>query len=131
MKPDVFIKKITVQPQAIDDLDHVNNLIYLQWCLDAAKAHWISKTTPEQRQKYVWVVLKHTITYKSPAFLGEELTLKTWVQKCEGVKSFRNYQISNAKTNKLLVEAQTIWCLLHTKSKKPTKITEEIRNLFN
>ena len=115
---------------AIDALEHVNNVTYLQWCLDAAEAHWISKTDAHLREQYVWVVLNHFISYKNPSFLGEELETQTWIENYQGVKCERHYKIIRPKDGKTIIEAQTLWCLLDAKTFRPTKITEEIAALF-
>ena len=115
---------------AIDVRGHVNNLKYLEWCLEAAEAHWERNTSPEIRERYVWYVLHHSVDYRASAFEGEQLEARTWVFSAEGVKSERHYRIIRTQDNKTLVEAKTIWCLLDAKSQRPTKITDEIRNLF-
>lgn len=105
-------------------------MTYLQWCLDAAEAHWLLKTSELQREQFVWVVLNHFITYKNPSFLGEELEVQTWIENYSGVKSERQYKIIRLKDRKTIVEAKTLWCLLDAKSFRPTKITSEISQLF-
>ncbi len=35
----IFDLKITVQPEHIDILGHVNNVVYVQWMQDVASAH--------------------------------------------------------------------------------------------
>ena len=130
MNPNHFKYKITVPETAIDDLDHVNNIMYLQWCLDAAEKHWISKSNKSLRDKYVWVVLDHTISYRTPAFKGEEIEVHTWVAYHKGVRSERQYKIVRASDKQLLVEAKTTWCLLNAKTNRPTPISEEISTLF-
>ncbi|PHR13879.1 MAG: thioesterase [Aequorivita sp.] len=130
MNAEVFKHRFTVPASAIDGLNHVNNITYLQWCLDAAEAHWIFKTSEEQRKQNVWVVLNHFISYKNPSFLGEELETQTWIDNYEGVKSERHYQIIRLSDNKTIVEAKTLWCFLDGETFKPTKIPKEIGNLF-
>ncbi len=131
MKSEIFKYRFIVPASAIDGLNHVNNVTYLQWCLDAAEAHWISKTTEAQREQNVWVVLNHSISYKNPSFLGEELETQTWIESYKGVKSERHYKIIRIKDGKTIVEAQTLWCFLDAKTFRPTKITEEIAALFH
>ncbi len=131
MRSSIYSEKIIVPASAIDQLNHVNNVTYLQWCLDAAENHWVSKASKQFREDYIWVVLNHTISYKSAAFEGEELEIITWVEKSEGVKSERHYKIIRLKDNKTLIEAKTIWCLLNGKTHRPIKITEEITTLFH
>ena len=57
--------RITVPGSAIDTLGHVNNLVYLQWCLEAAEAHWKLVASDSLQQHYVWYVLRHSIDYKN------------------------------------------------------------------
>lgn len=131
MNPVHFIHRIIVPETAIDNVGHVNNIAYLQWCMDAAEKHWITKTNASFREKFVWVVLDHTISYKAPAFKGEEVEVLTWVTYNKGVRSERQYRIVRKTNKQLLVEAKTTWCLLDAKSNRPLPIPEEISNLFN
>ncbi|MEM7186510.1 MAG: thioesterase family protein [Bacteroidota bacterium] len=130
MTSEVFTLEITVPASAIDAQGHVNNLIYLEWCLQAAETHWVANTTEAQRARYVWFVLRHEIDYKTPAFQGETVLVRTWVHSADGVKSERRYQIERPSDGKTLVSASTLWCFLDASTNRPTKITEEIRTLF-
>ena len=65
----VFEQQIRVQAEDLDDLHHVNNVVYLQWVQDIAKAHWAVLSNPEVNRKYAWVVLRHEINYHRPARL--------------------------------------------------------------
>lgn len=130
MKSEVFKQSFTVPTSAIDVLGHVNNVTYLQWCLDAAEEHWVSRTTKDDRAKYVWVVLNHTITYKNPSFAGEQLETHTWIDSYQGVKSERHYKIIRSSDGKTIVEAKTLWCFLDSETRRPSKIPAEISSLF-
>lgn len=130
MTSEIFKQRLTVPKSAIDALDHVNNVAYLQWCLDTAEAHWVSKTDEAIRKKYVWVVLNHFISYKNPAFLNEKIEMQTWVENYEGVKCVRQYRIIRPADEKILIEAKTLWCLLNGKTFKPIKIPTQISDLF-
>ncbi|HTR80539.1 MAG TPA: acyl-CoA thioesterase, partial [Bacteroidota bacterium] len=74
-----FEIKVTVDPKDIDELGHVNNVVYLRWVQEAAVAHWLSGTSVEEQSGIVWVVLRHEIDYKHPARLGDPLLARTWV----------------------------------------------------
>lgn len=130
MASEIFKHEITVTVSAIDVRNHVNNLIYLQWCLDVAEAHWDAKSDCDISSRYIWYVLNHHIDYRASAFLGEQLEVRTWVSQVDGVKCTRQYEIYRLSDQKLLVEASTLWCLLDAHTIRPTKITEEIRTLF-
>lgn len=130
MITDIFTQRITVPASSIDERGHVNNLAYLQWCIDAAEAHWVSRTPKSLREGYVWYVINHNITYRASAFEGEELELQTWVETNKGVRSERHYKLIRLLDQKTLVEGQTVWCLLNVKTLRPTKIPHEISTLF-
>jgi len=126
----VFEYRITVTGSDIDELDHVNNIVYLRWVQEAASAHWAQLSNDAINQKYVWVVMRHEIDYLQPAWQGNELMAYTWVGKNEGAKSERYTQLYNTVTGKKLAEAVTTWCLLDASSKRPKRIEADILSLF-
>jgi acyl-CoA thioester hydrolase len=63
----------------IDELGHVNNVAYLRWVQDAAVAHWRAVASVEDQARLWWVVVRHEIDYKHPAYLGGGIVAKTWV----------------------------------------------------
>jgi len=130
LKPEVYSFTVRVLESAIDDRNHVNNLKYLEWCLEAASRHWESRATPQMQRNYVWYVLHHSIDYKAAAFEGDQLIVNTWVTTSKGVKSERHYEIVRISDQRALVTAKTVWCLLDAQSHKPIRITDGIRNLF-
>lgn len=121
---------MTVPNEAIDDLGHVNNVIYLEWVQEVSTKHWTSRVSQNLRDEVFWVVLNHNIDYKNPAFEGDKLVLKTWVEKIGGVKSERHVEISRPKDNKVIVKAKTIWCLVDLEKQRPKRITSEISTVF-
>ena len=125
-----FEKVITVTKSDLDDLNHVNNVRYVQWVQDVAELHWTSKATAHILNTYFWVMLSHHIQYKGQAFLNDNLVLKTFVTKSEGVTSTRMVEIYNKTTGKLLTTSETNWCFMSKDSKRPTRITQEVIDLF-
>jgi len=119
-----------VQPGDIDQLNHVNNVVYVQWIQDAAVNHWKSVAPDEIQKSFVWVIVRHEIDYRHPAKLNDELLIKTWVLKAQGVSSVRQVQIFRKEDMKLLVESKTTWCMVDVKSQRPARITPEVKNLF-
>jgi acyl-CoA thioester hydrolase len=95
-----------------------------QWIQDIANLHWNELKQGVDTAAYVWVVIRHEIDYLNQALLGDTLLAKTWVGKTAGLKSIRHVEFY--RNNKLLVKAQTTFCLLHAKSFKPMRITDEI-----
>lgn len=125
-----FKTTLHVTQNDLDDLNHVNNVRYVQWVQDVAKKHWLNQVTTPISENYFWVMLTHCITYKKPAFLNDEILLKTYVTKSEGVTSTRIVEIFNNNTQELLAKSETTWCFMNSQSMRPTRITEEIKTIF-
>ncbi len=125
----IFSTQRTVLPEEIDELNHVNNVVYVQWVQDIAKMHWRELIKNSSEKDFIWVVLRHEIDYKNQAKRNDVITLNTWVGETEGVKSVRYVEIY--KENTLLIRAKTIWCLLNGKTFRPTRITESILKLLS
>ncbi len=128
---EIFEKLITVTQDDLDELNHVNNVRYVQWTQDIAKEHWMQYASEEIRNDFFWVLLNHHIEYKKPAILNDVVKLKTYVIKAEGVTSTRVVEMYHNKTNKLLVKSETHWCLISSKTLRPTRINSVIADLFN
>ncbi|MFO7744569.1 MAG: acyl-CoA thioesterase [Psychroflexus sp.] len=126
MIPIPFQLDLKVTSKHLDEQNHVNNLQYMKWVLDISEAHWVAKTPSEIREKYAWFVLDHYIQYKQQAFLGEELTLTTWIENYSKVRSERRVHITRKTDGKTIVEARTNWCFIDQQTKKPTRITSEV-----
>ena len=123
-----FQHKIEIKATDIDDLGHVNNVVYIRWVQEVAAAHWEHSAPDALKLKYAWVVLRHEIDYKNAAFLNDEVTGQTWVGSHSGAKFDRFVKILSDK--KVLAEAKTTWCLLDAKSFKPIRIPQEILELL-
>ncbi len=117
-----------VKPEDIDELKHVNNVVYLKWVNEISGKHWGILSTKEINKKYFWVVLRHEIDYLQSAILSDKITVYTWVGESKGVKSIRYVHIYKGDT--LLVKAQTTWCLVGSKSLRPSRINQEILNVL-
>lgn len=120
--------KMTVLKKHIDNLNHVNNVVYVKWINDISEKHWQQLSNPDIDSNYFWVVLKHEIDYLGEAILNDELTIKTQVGESSGVKSIRYVEIFN--NEKLLVKGKTTWCLIDAKTHKPKRIETDVLNVL-
>ena len=128
---ETYTEKRTVTKDDLDDLHHVNNVRYVQWIQDIAKEHWEVRASDELKNDFIWVVIRHEIDYKKQAFLGDGILIETFVGETTFVTSERFVNIKNAETDEVLVAAKSMWCLLDAGSKRPTKITEDLRTVFH
>lgn len=127
----IFETIITVKESDLDELNHVNNVGYVQWVNDVAIAHWKANASDDILKQYFWVMVSHQIDYKRSALLNEAIKLKTFIVQSGGAGCTRAVEIYNNKTNKLLAKSETKWCFMSFKTLRPTRITQEIVDLFN
>jgi len=120
----VYTLTITVSPEDLDLLHHVNNLVYVKWMDKIATNHWAHLTKDTPLPQYVWVVVRHEIDYLKQAILGDEITVKTWVGETKGVTSVRFMEFY--KNDVLLVKAKTTWAMLDAITHKPSRIRENV-----
>jgi len=128
MTPDIFQKQIIVRAEHLDAINHVNNIVYLQWVQDIGSDHWLANTKSQYEDQYFWVVLDHFIEYKGQAFLDDILTVKTFIKSNDGVRSVRIVEFF--KEEKLICRASSNWCLIDRKRNRPVRISKEINDLF-
>ncbi len=122
-------KSIRVTASDLDELQHVNNVRYLEWIQDISKEHWEMKAPAELQDQLVWVVLCHKIEYKKAAFLDEEIEVRTHVARNHGVISQRVVEFSHPERG-LLVRSSTDWCLLNATTMKPMRVPDTVKHLF-
>jgi len=84
---------VPVLPADIDEQNHVNNTVYLRWIQDVATTHWKSLASAQSQAAIGWIVLRHEIDYKTPASLGDEIVLRTWVGQASRLKFERFTEI--------------------------------------
>ena len=122
---------VPVLPADIDEQNHVNNTVYLRWIQDVATAHWKSLANAEAQAAIGWVVLRHEIDYRSPASLGDEILLRTWVGKASRLKFERFTEIHRKIDKQLLAQSRTLWVPVDVRTGKPMRVSSELRAQFS
>lgn len=135
-----FELPIAVRDEDIDRLGHVNNVVYLRWVQEAATAHWSVLASAAERERLLWVVVRHEIDYKRPALRGDKIIARTWVGRAEGLSFERHTEIVRAgegqstdsqKKEKLLARSRTLWCPVDAKTMRAVEPGEEVRARFS
>ena len=127
----VFRQTFKVPASAIDELGHVNNVVYLRWLLEAAVAHSNALGWDWERYRDLgagWVVRSHHLEYLRPSFEGEELELLTWVHSIGERSSSRRYQIR--REGKEVLRAETVWTLVDFATGRSRPIPPEVLAAF-
>ena len=131
MSSAAFEMIVSVLPEDIDQQNHVNNTVYLRWVQEVPTAHWRAVATADARENIGWVVLRHEIDYKTPACVGDEVVLRTWVGKSTRLTFERFTEIRRSGDDRLLSNARTLWCPINTQTARPTRVPAEVREQFS
>lgn len=122
---------ITVRPEDIDELGHVNNVVYVRWVQDAAIAHWQERASEAARNELFWVVTRHEIDYRRPAFLDTEVLARTWVGTATRREFERHTELVRASDGRLLARARTLWVPVDRETLRPTDVGPGVRERFS
>ena len=128
---DRFEQAVTVNDADIDELGHVNNVVYVRWVQDIATAHWRAASTPEQHEQIAWVALRHEIDYKHAAMPGDAIVASTWVGVAEAVRFERFVEILRAGDRKVLASSRTLWCPISRATGRIVRVGNDVRSVFS
>jgi len=131
MSSAAFEMIVSVPPEDIDEQNHVNNTVYLRWVQEVATAHWRAVATADAQENIGWVVLRHEIDYKTPACVGDEVVLRTWVGKSTRLTFERFTEIRRSGDDQLLSNARTLWCPINAQTARPVRVPAEVREQFS
>jgi acyl-CoA thioester hydrolase len=129
-RPITFELALQVAPDDIDELGHVNNVVYLRWVQDVAAAHWTSVTSAAERAEIGWVVLRHEIDYTSPAREGDRVIARTWVGPPSAATFERHTEIVRAQDDRVLARARSVWCPVHPATGRLRRIDPALHDRF-
>jgi acyl-CoA thioester hydrolase len=128
----IYSKFLIIPPSVIDENGHVNNVAYVQWMQDIAVEHYAAIGGLEaQGEDATWVIREHRIEYLLPAFAGEEIEVKTWVENLRRVRSLRKYEFVRSSDGKVLVKGETDWVFINVSTGSPIAIPENVANVFS
>lgn len=128
----VYVKDFVIPHSAIDENGHANNVSFVQWMQDIAIEHYaaIGGVSPMQLVGATWVAREHKIEYLLPAFEGEPIEIRTWVEDIRRVRSLRKYEFVRKSDGKTLVRGETDWVFVDAKTGAPRAIPDEVYKVF-
>jgi acyl-CoA thioester hydrolase len=129
--PRIFHQTLTVGPESIDAVGHVNNREYLRWMEEVAVEHSAAQRWPMERyfeQRTAWFAASHFIEYLRPAQEGDRLDVYTWIAAWDVRTSLRRYAI--LRERKLLARGETLWTFVDLASGRARDIPAAVREAF-
>lgn len=130
-RPVRFERMFAVVPEDIDQLGHVNNVVYLRWVQEIAVAHWRAAAPAQLQADVVWVVLRHEIDYQRPARTGDTVLGRTWVGDATGSRFERFTEFSRPGSSEVLARARSVWCPLNARTGRPRRIDPALHDYFS
>lgn len=128
--PPSFTHKFTASAQHIDELNHVNNAVWVQWIQDLATLHWEAVGRTDDRDQFFWVVVRHEIDYRGNIALGEGAVGTTYIPgPPKGATLVRAADFTNAD-GKMIVSARTTWALMERSSQRLARVRPELLGSF-
>jgi acyl-CoA thioester hydrolase len=129
-RPVRFELTVAISPADIDELGHVNNVVYLRWVQEAATAHWRAAAPAELQAAVRWVVLRHEIDYHQAARPGDRVVATTWVGEATGTRFERFVQFARGADGAVLADVRSIWCPIKAASGRPRRIDPALHDYF-
>jgi acyl-CoA thioester hydrolase len=131
MAAEIFTLPLTIAAADIDELGHVNNIVYLRWAQELAIAHWRARASAEMIAANVWVVLRHEVDYRSALLPGDQVEARTWVDDApRGASWPRFVQIAKLGAPRPAAEIKSNWCLLDAGTRRVKRVPAEMTRLF-
>ena len=119
-----------IRPDDIDELGHVNNIVYVNWVQEAATEHWRAIADQATQEKFQWFCSRHEIDYKQQLYLNQDVEIRTWLGLPVGARFDRFVDIRASGSAKTSAIAKTTWVLISKASGRPVRIQAEILSSF-
>jgi acyl-CoA thioester hydrolase len=124
---------IQVQSHHLDELAHVNNIVYLQWAEQIAWQHseQLGLSIKDFRlHDAAMVARQHELNYLAGCFLGDEIQLKTWLSANDGLSLYRQYEFIRLSDQKIVFKGQTRWVCVRLSTGRPIRMPEAFRKAY-
>ncbi len=127
--PTPFVLPLRVQPADIDEFEHVNNAVYVQWMEHCAWEHskYLGLGFAEyQTLDRGMAVLRHEIDYLASAYVDEALEMATWIVRSDQrLRMDRYFQLVRVADGVTLLRAKTTFVCIELSTGRPKRMPPE------
>jgi acyl-CoA thioester hydrolase len=130
----VYRHVVTAEAADIDALDHVSNLVYVRWVLDAARAHSAAlgwDYAQYQARGTMFIVRRQEIDYLLPVKRGETVAVDTCVAAWKQASCVRATTVTRLSDGAVVARAATTWAHVRWPDGRPQRIPDDLRALFS
>jgi acyl-CoA thioester hydrolase len=128
-----FVTRLRVRNYEMDAFGHVNNAVYLHYLEQAAWEHseYLGVTWRDYEQLGgIFILRKMEVEYLRPSVAGDILEVSTWAHELRGARAVRRYEIVNADSGTLLVQATGVWAWIERATGRPRPLPAMIHERF-
>lgn len=131
MPAEIFSQRFPVAAADIDELGHVNNIVYLRYAQDIAIAHWRTRAPQDMIDAYVWVVTRHEVDYRAQLELGDDVEVRTWVDDAPRGPSWARFvEVYKAGADKPSAQIKSNWVMLDAQTRRLKRVPPELAARF-
>ena len=131
--PVVFERTFRVRYYECDASGHLNHINYLRYmetaAMEASAAVGYDQAKYDE-MKRLWLVRGTEVEYLAPLYSGEQVAVRTWVERFRRVQSRRRYEFVRERDGIVAAQGYTDWAFLHHETHRPTPIPAEMRAAF-
>lgn len=121
-----------VSSYELDSFGHVNNAVFLNY-LEKARCQYLTQKGISFSHFAQWqmfpVVTKAVLEFKAPAKADDCLQIKGWVAGHTAISFTMKYEITNEKSNQLILIGETIHVFIN-QNNRPIRIPGEFHRKF-
>jgi acyl-CoA thioester hydrolase len=126
--PAPHVIEFTVQPQDIDEYDHVNNAVYLTWLDRVAWSHSASLGVPLEQclaLRRGMAAQRIEIDYLRAALAGDVVQAATWIVGADArLRAERRFQIRRVADGQTLARARIDYVCINLDTGRATRMPE-------
>jgi acyl-CoA thioester hydrolase len=125
--PSAFRLSRQVEWRDLDQVQHVNNAVYLAYIEDCGVKATTAHGWPPVRMQEAgpnFLARRHQIEYLQPAVLDDELELTTWLSDVQHSTALRHFAIARVSDGLQVVRARTLWEWTDRETGNPIRIPE-------
>lgn len=132
--PQPFSAVQRVEPEEIDEYEHVNNTVYLRWLDAIAWAHSTRLGISLDRciELRRGMAIRHTrVDYLDAALVADTLLIGTWIVSCDGrLRCTRRFEILRIEDGHRILDAEIDYFCLNLDTGGPCRFPPEFTRCY-
>ena len=131
--PEPFFIELVVEADAIDEYDHTNNAVYLQWLDRVAWEHAVSVGAGPDvhvELRRGMAAQRTELRYLAPALLGDRILVANWIVQASAVRASRRFQIIRPSDGATLMRALSMYACIDLDSGRPRRMPPQYADRY-